>query len=252
MQFNEYDNDISDNDTPMSDPSAPDQPGMPIGVGSFSAEDGFTTNNQASGTKRHAGSALLLIAVVGLAVAGLFSMRTLTRASASSEGNAEVEQSIESFLETIDQSSGDADGTGRRRDADGNVLNVLNESYTERQVPLEDVQRNPFIIFEPTVTANDDDGTPTTPTDPREEQRRMRKGEIEQAAGNLQLRSVLMGRTPLATINSEVVRVDDDVTTSNGTTFTVQWIKSTSVGLVAEEQDLDLSVEIVLELNRTN
>jgi len=247
---NEYDNNLSMNDEDgHAEPSS-----MPLGVGNFAAESGFAVGVEESSAKRHAGSALLLTVVVALAIAGLFSMRTLTRASATSDTVTEVEKSIESFLQSLKGGKGSdaANAQARAGDRDEAVLHVLSESYTERQVALEFVQRNPFIIFETTTTTTPT-ATPARNVDPRVEQRRIRQGQIEQAAGQLRLRSVLMGETPLANINNQIIRTGETITvslTGGDATFTVAWIKAASVGLVIEEPEMDLSLETVLEIRR--
>lgn len=240
---NQFDN----NDHVMNDDGSPgDDSSMPIGTGEFSAESGFAIGDSAGGGNRHMGSALLLTVVVAIAIAGLFSMRTLTRASAAIEPPpSDVEQSIESFLAMIQGSQ------AKKTEEDDGALDVLAASYTQRQVALSDVQRNPFIIVETSESPRTD--TRQEDVDPLEEKRRILKSHIDQAAERLMLRSVLMGSDPLANINNQVVRVGDTITVGHDDVmFLVRRITSESVTLVAGDRQLGVKVTVTVNIRRNH
>lgn len=240
-------NEFDEHDSTLSEMSDGDPAAMPLGTEDFNAQSGFVTGETPSAVKRHAGGALLLTLVVAVAIAGLFSMRTLTKASAAIDAPSEVEKSIEGFLEMIDQGK-----KAEKEDGDTAVLNVLSESYTKRQVALADVQRNPFIIFERTTDA----AAPIKPkqqVDPRIEQRRNRTDLFERAAGRLHLGSILLGSSPLANINNQVLRVGDSITVtmqSEEVIFRVLAIEAASVDLVAEDPLLEVRVPVTVNIRR--
>lgn len=239
-------NGFDEHDPTLDEMSDHDEAAMPIGVGDFGGAGDFTTTSEApSAVKRHAGGALLLVVVVAVAGVGLFSMRTLTRASAATDEPTEVERSIEKFLDMIQ--TGKA-GNVRPNKSTDSVLDVLSESYTQRQVSLEDVQRNPFIIFE---TADAPVKTPQETVDPIIEKRRVRMTQFERARDRLRLTTVLMGSRPLANINNQVLRVGDSLTIeSEDVTFTIIAIEASSVELEAEDSDLDVHLPVTLSIRR--
>lgn len=234
-----------------------DETPMPIGVGGMD-DDGFEGGDMIGTTgeeqKRGVNSgAILLVAVVLIAIAGLFSMRTLTRASAATEAPSEIEQSIESFLSMLNSSQSQQDGKGGQfalGSEEVAVLDVLNESYASRQVALSDVQRNPFILFENGPEVAD---TPTRPTgpDPMIQKRKDREALFAQAAGRFELRSVLMGNPALATIGNQIVQVGATVTAEpEDVRFQVIGIESDAVTIVAEDEELGVRHEAVLKIDR--
>lgn len=215
----------------------------PMG-GELGGPSGFAASDEPSAIKRHAGGALLLAAVVAIAIVGLFSMRTLTRATASMDAPTDVEKTIDTFMKMLETNKA---GTTHKSGSQASVLDVLSESYTQRQVPLTEVQRNPFIIFDrtdaPVTTA------PKEEIDPRVEWRRMRIAQFERASERLRLGSIMMGNNPLANINRQVVRVGESIMVlPDEVLFTVTAIEATSVTLVADDPEYDVKVPITLHL----
>lgn len=233
-----------------------DDASMPIGIGGMDggdAIDGADAFGDIDGEEKRKlnSGALLLVGVVVIAIVGLFSMRTLTRASAAGDGPTEVEQSIESFLTLLqDSKSGEPTPRDFQLGADeAAVLDILNESYASRQVALAHVQRNPFIIFE-------ESGKPDAPSssrgpDPMVRKRQDRQSLFEQAAGRLEVRSVLMGTTPLATINNTIVQVGGTIVAEpENVTFRVLSISTDSVKVIAEDTELKVKHETTLSIDR--
>lgn len=235
-EFNESDQNVNEIDQ--------NEAGVPIGVGDFAAASDFTTSEEPGSVKRHAAGALLITIVVAVAIIGLFSMRTLTRASAAVEAPSDLERSIEHFLEMINSGKG---GINKTDEADS-VLDVLSESYTQRQVSLSEVQRNPFIIFEgPEAAAASAQET----VDPVVEQRRQRLAQFESAGNRLRLNSVLMGSDPLANINNKVLRIGDVLSIApEDVQFTVVAIDATSVDLIAEDDQLEVKHHVTISIRR--
>jgi hypothetical protein len=226
---------------------------MPLGVGDFAAEDGMAALDPLAGgssrRKISAGS-FVIVFVIACAAAGLFFMRALTRVSTSASGVSEVELTIEKFLISLKPGAGDA-AQPLKPLKDENVLKVLNESFTEQQIALEDVQFNPFILpgeeDEPRVVPQGDD--------PAENERARlasdRKMKMEEAGARFQLKSVIMGSDPLANVSGKIVRVGDVIGTDKpDIEFTVTAVTSSSVVLLAEDRRLGVSVELTLRIKR--
>jgi hypothetical protein len=234
-----------------------DESTMPLGIGGTDDGDGFEAASDFSdvdgqGKRGLNNGAMLVIGVIVAAAIVLFSMKTFVGKSMASDANMpnEVEQSIESFLSML-HSSKSADGHGPAYQIGAEqaaVLDVLNESYASRQVALTDVQRNPFIIFEETIQPT----APSTPRgpDPIKQKQQNRRTLFEQAAGRLEVRSVLMGATPLATIGSNIVQVGGKIIAEpESVSFTVLSISNDGVVIVAEDAELDVRYETTLTIN---
>jgi hypothetical protein len=202
--------------------------------------------NVAERKKLNTGS-LVIVVVILLAAAGLWSMRTFSRVSGANGRSSEVETKINDFLKSWKGTgSTPTPGTPVLANPDA-VLSVLSETYTQRQVPLTDVQRNPFILpgdNSPTPTATDDGSKALG------KRQADRKAQIERSASQLQLKSIIMGSTPLANISGKLVHQDDDLAADDKVTFHIVAITADSVTLVVDDIPLDLSVAITLNLKR--
>jgi hypothetical protein len=248
--------DVNPNDFNAAEQPAPigenaDQPDvtMPLGTGEFTDQVGADPLAGATTRRSFNGGPLLVIAVIVIAAGGLFSMRKLAQVTAAPGIDAGAETTIEDFLKKVDDPDdplGDKSGSGDR------IIAVLRETYSEQQVPLEDVQRDPFIL--------DEAGGPALVYDPtaddltrREQQFRQerdaRRVEFEQAGATMRVRSVLAGSNPLANINGDVVRIGDIVRAgSDQIEFRVSAISTATVDLVAEDPRYDLLVTVTLNV----
>lgn len=230
---------------------------MPLGVGDDLTPDGGLEFGGTGEQRKINSSAILLVVVVAVAIGGLFSMRTLTRATAADHEPSEIEQTIEMFLKVV---SGDAPGSSSGIGSslfedfsqDQTLLNILDDSYTARQVSLTNVQRNPFIIFE--ESRRKDDSKPADPeVDPREALRAEKKTLFRQAGERIEVRSILMGSSPLANIDNRIVGVGDTVRVEpEEVSFRVERIDADSVSLVAEDRNLDVRVPVTVIMQREN
>src|SRR5262245_55464959 len=156
--------------------------------------------------KLNAGS-LVLVVVVVVAGIGVWSMRAMTKVGATTVRNTDVESTIDDFLGSLKSgnSTSKSGETSTILAPTDKVLSVLTETYTQRQVPLTDVQRNPFI------REGDGEQAPV-PTDPGKgiaKRLAERKTQIENAANRLQLKSIIMSKVPIANISGKIVRPDD-------------------------------------------
>jgi hypothetical protein len=148
-----------------------------------------------------------------------------------------------------------------QRDSKGNpknggnssaVLEVLRDSYIDRQVPLEDVQKDPFLL------PGEGDPKRADPIMPGEDldrvlakAREARQKEIAAAAERLQLKSVIMSSQPLANVSGMIVREGDELSPEGSdVVFRVQKIESDSMLLIASDIALGLNVEVPLTMRR--
>jgi len=211
----------------------------------------------ATSGKKLKGGFLLLVGVILVAAVGLFSMRKLAQVTAANGIDKEIEATIENFLRTMAQGAADgtADGSNGGKQLSPQALSVITQSYTERQIALNDVQRDPFVIDEldhPTVVENPDAGRDgPTAEELREQQRTKLRDQLTNAGQTLRLKSIIGGSSPMALIDDDIVHVGDTVSDPREEfVFRVSRISATSVDLVAEVSELDLVVTITLRLKR--
>lgn len=222
---------------------------MPLGVGNFEEQmSNDPLAGDGSSSKRIDGGTLLIVVVIIVAAAGLFSMRTLAKVTVPIASATEFDATVRDFITMLGTEDGEAPNN-LVTTANDSVLEIINEQYTDRQVPLSGVQRNPFIIWAPAVVV------PDTPVDPRdhayEQQRVERKAQIESAGRRFVLKSVLMGNTPLANLSDKIVRMGETILVQpEGVEFRVTAISPGVVTLVASDERLDLTVQLDVVLNR--
>lgn len=226
---------------------------FPLGT---SGGDGFDADSSldplagAETVKRSNAGTLLIIAVIVIAAGGLFSMRFLAKVNASTNSDGNVEESIVSFLNALDGGNGSKQTKSVLLQNDTTVLNVLKESYTQHQVPLENLAKDPFDLTDDSVPT----ATATTPDDGSHQwdaRRRERLQAMESASKSLELTSVLMGSTPLANINGKILRVGDVVDLEKQKIqFRVTAIEADAATLVGEDTALNLKYEITITIKR--
>jgi hypothetical protein len=232
--------------------SPPPPPQMPLGTGDFGADPSLDPLAGASGGKKLNGGLLLIIAVMVIAAGGLFFMRKIAAVTASMVIDRDVEALIDDYI----KSNPDDDTTPDRLSSTYNeVLGVLTEAYSERQVPLRDVQRDPFIIH----YAEPDLPDPREAVDPSLQQERVflqrqaeRRTQLEEGVRKLKLKSILGGSNPLAIIDGKIVRVGDVLVVNAGELalrYRVKRIATASVDLAGEAPELALSVPFILQLH---
>jgi hypothetical protein len=247
-------NEFSGSEPVLADPDGQEQQHatMPLGTGEFADDTALDPLAGAQTRRKIGGGGLLIFAVVLIALAGLFSMRKLTQVTAASPIDRDIEKTIEEFISSV----GGADGEPEKLEGfasfldDARVLNILSVSYTERQVALQDVQKNPFIIDQLTPQPERLDPGPVGPDDgDRLRRMRDRQVQIEQAGRSLHLKSVVDGAVPLAIIEGQIVRVGDLVTAGpSAIAFRVDAISTSAVRLVAEAPEFNLAVTVTLTL----
>ncbi len=230
-------------------PSGDDERSMPIGVGDMNGEDAaFDPLAGASDSRRFRSGSIVLVIVIVIAGGGLWFMRSLSNVSGAAGAISEIEKSIEGFLSSRDP-KGNIKAAKSRGEAD--VLRVINESYSDKFVPLNSVQRNPFILpgeNESKIV------TPITGDEPAEvlaRARVQRHREIESASSRLSVKSIIMSNSPLANVSGMIVRVGDEIAPEGSeVTFRVMAITADTVTLVTDDLALGMHVEVPLTMRR--
>jgi hypothetical protein len=211
----------------------------PLGVGDLG--DDLTSLDPLAGAgqrRKFNGGSLVLVGVIVMAFGGLVFMRSLSKVNAS-DGKNSMEDKVKKFLD------------GRVKPAPGGDQSIVFEiggSYTERQVPLEGVQRNPFIIPGEDVVLKPDSG----PID-RNSAKRLadRKMQFQKAYDKLALKSIIMSANPMASVSNKIVRRGDEITMDpENVTFRITQITADSVSVAAEDAEFGLNENYTLVLKR--
>jgi len=137
---------------------------------------------------------LIVVLVVGLAAGSLFAMHTLTKVTAASGRNTEIDATVDKFLKTL-TGAANPDSTGGNSDlvsSHNEIVRVLTNNYIENQVELD---RDPFSFSAP--GGGEASAGPTNS-----------RSVVERAFAKLSLKSVIGGSRPLANINGKIVRVN--------------------------------------------
>jgi hypothetical protein len=132
----------------------------------------------------------------------------------------------------------------RGSDADHKkLLEDLNVSHVDHQVPSNHVQKNPFRLpdYKPELVAD------PTPAKPEKDERaetaaraaKERQERIETALATLKVHTVLSGSVPVARVGEDSVRVGDTILGL----FTVTAIGGRSVDIMVDEQVYTLSID---------
>lgn len=138
---------------------------------------------------------LLIVLVLVVAGGALFAMRQIGTKGLMKLTTVEVE-----IPDTTDQSERFAE-----------IMQDIQSTGREVQVPISNVKKNPFFIEteEVPVVAHHDDGDAARRAE--EEARLARLRQVQQALGSLELQSIAGGNRPLAIINGTLHQVGDRV-----------------------------------------
>lgn len=171
------------------------------------------SHGDAPAKKRVSQGVLLLLAALVVAGAALFIMRKTGQASVDTSANS-VEKQIEAALAqltgkpmTTSGGGGGSGGDALLADTD-QVIARFADDPTARQIDLEHVRKNPFMLtIAARPVANDGQAVPIVNVDDRVKQQQLQQLRAE--LDKLTLQTVMEGRTPLAVISNKVVRTGD-------------------------------------------
>jgi hypothetical protein len=230
---------------------ASQDPMMPLGIGGFESNDaGDDVLASSGGGKKTNTGTLLLVAVVIVGLAGLLVMKQLAGGGEKIVSNPDLDRRIRDILNPTPGTETPPEELARKEAA----LRVIKERYRERQVPLVNVARNPFVIFDDLTAALD----PIQVEDPHDLQARRWQREreqkrqlLEEAGETFMLKSVMMGSSPLANISGKIVRFGDTILAArDDIAFVVESITASSVVLKAADEEYDLEVAVTLVIDR--
>jgi hypothetical protein len=190
---------------------------------------------------------MVLIVVVGLAIGSLFSMHTLTKVTAASGRNTEIERTIDRFLKGGDPEENPGGNSDDLVRGHREVVGVLSDDYTKHQV--SELVRDPFDVTSGAVAVGDLSGSDG------DYARAVHRDDVERAVEQLELKSVIMGSRPLANINGRIVRLNQVIPVEGSRSggivrFRVASIAVDSVTVVAEDPQLEMRIEKVIKLKR--
>jgi len=236
---------------------------LPLGIGDEPVDGDLSLDplGGASAAKRSLAGPLLIGLVVVVAVVGLFSMRTISSAVASSEPGEEVAAAIDDITRR-----GNEKTKPRPRldpivevimDEKITEMNSISEPFTNKQVRLDQVQKNPFELGQEIAPP------PPPPTSAGPDPAVIiaeRKAEITKAAAKLQVTSIMTGASPMALVNGELRRLSDMIVMDLGkptpdapqraVAFEITAIEKTSVTVSAEDVELGIRMEFDLIIER--
>ena len=227
------------------DPTTETDGALPIGAGDGD-DTSFDPLASASDTRRSHSGAIVIGIVIVAAVAGLYSMRMLSRLTAAPGIDSSAVSTIDEFFKSgADRRIGDAGGSVFSDN--GSVLTVLQDDFTGQQVSPDNVQRDPFVIYHARpIEPDDPEPVVTAPTSTPEEIDLATRADIQRAGDRLTLKSVVGGSTPLAIIDGEIVRIGDILTVSGSPyEFEITRITPSAVELEVRHADLLGQAEIV-------
>lgn len=173
--------------TPLATPFA--------NAGTDTALDGPSRFGAAS---KHSGVVVLLIVVVA-ASGALYAMRSLGKAGKLKMLDIKIDYPV--------------DGATKIATADHvHIMDDLRTTGEVRQVPLDEVQMNPFEWRGlEVVTAVPGGRSGLSPEEQRLREAQERAKAIETALARLSLNSIIGGRVPVARVSGQMVRVGDSV-----------------------------------------
>lgn len=194
-----------------------------------------------------------LMAVV--AVVGLYSMRNIGSASASSGISREIEQLVASVLPSKPIGGGESAEVAASVRIDDDALFAMldTEFRTLLQVPFAEIGRDPFEPWRDPAYASAP-SAPAVSVDARTQQGEMWNAEIDRIAGMLVVKSVIGGGTPsaMANINGRILRSGDRFTVAEAEAdFRVVEIERDGVVLRARHPRLGIERDAVARVPRS-
>jgi hypothetical protein len=200
-------------------------------------------------------SGVMVVALMAVvAVVGLYSMRNIGAASASSGISREIEQLVASVLPSKPIGTADSIEVPASVVVDDAALFAMldTEFRSTLQVPFAELGRDPFEPWRDPAAAAAPAG-PAVSVDARTQQGQMWNAEIDRIAGMLVVKSVIGGGTPsaMANINGRILRPGDRFTVAEAEAdFRVIEIERDGVVLRARHPRLGIEREATARVPR--
>lgn len=239
--------------------SEPDDAGLDSGEitidanGSGSGIDGFAGLSRAS---RRSRNMWIVVAIVVSALGGIFAMRMLVQATSLAAADVELDERIQSLLTSLtggDETGDASEPTIAPEVRHEQILKVLGETYAQKQVPLMNLASNPFVILGATTVEPLDVETdiiePISEEEILAQRRAEREALLHGSVAFIELRSIVLGRIPLANIDGSIVGEGDTIYTDpDKYEFVIIEILQDRVVLRATVETLDLVVDTTIKL----
>lgn len=211
-------------ETHAADEGAPDPSNTPLSSPFAHETVGF--DPESSGFRHKHSGALLLLLVFAIACGTLLGMRSLGQAGRIALLDIKIDYPLDSI------------GAAKGLKDQQIVLQDLRNSGQVRQVPLEEVQMNPFEWrgLGPAETAKGPVGA--TPEEMARRELEARRRETQQAFAALHLNSIIGGAVPVASVSGEMAKVGGMIAGR----FTVRSIDGRIVTLVSDDQVFTLTL----------
>ena len=197
-------------------------------------------SSEGGGIKFLSQGTMLIVLVLIIATATLAGMRFSQSDISEGGPGAEVEKTIDTFLEQARSKKGAGSNTINPKNIDDLFKDVddLVERFvsdvTHHQVPVTLVKKNPFMLPQYRSTEPEKPKEVVVKVDPRIEIRKRLDKEYSQ----LQLQSIMQGARPVAIINGEFLRPGQTLGS-----FTIESISGFAVELTAEGETYTLEME---------
>lgn len=122
------------------------------------------------------------------------------------------------------------------------ILKDLEADHAAAQVPVDQVQKNPFLlsaIIEPEPVADNTEASKRAAADKARRELDAKRKRVQSTLAGLSINGIIGGSNPVARISGEAVRVGDTV----GDLFTVKAIHGRSVELTFENEVFTLEMD---------
>ncbi|MCA9286382.1 MAG: hypothetical protein KDA22_14245 [Phycisphaerales bacterium] len=210
-----------------------------VGGSTNTIDESYATLAASETRRRISSSTITLGVVVVLAGLGLFSMRMITRAVADST-MTELPPELRDRIGKVATAVPDA----------GFLESLRTDAYGEKQVPLDNISKNPFLLFAPPKEL-----AAEPQRDLMGEKKAAWLSDVERSAQGIEVRSIMGGGTDsaVALVNGRVVRVGHSIDPEGrmAVEFMVREITPDAVILVTTNRELKMEQEVEARVRRT-
>ena len=205
------------------------------------ADETFGLDGSKKRSKLLSHSTVLVFLLVGIAIAVIYVMRLSQGEIESAPGSKEAADRIDAWIKSATGPGTASAGTPDIDSLFGNVDEILTKfssDQTGNQVPIEYLQRNPFVLANAPSSGGEPVALPGPAVDHEANRRQERLEELQGELANLELQTVIIGRMPVAVINNDLIREGHKIGA-----FRIQKIQQRSVVLTAEGEVFSLELE---------
>ena len=199
-------------------------------------ESEFGFGNSGSAKKRIGEGTLVIVGILLVAAGALYGMRWFGQQSGIAEVDVTLEARVNAFLETILGNGKTASANDQKKEMDPQaILSRLADDRTEKQVPINMVKKNPFEREDEGLAKSQNETESDDPLARRKAEIRKRYAELEKAAGDMVVTSIMGSPgNRVAMVEDAVVKIGDQVGFDEDMMFRVVKIDAFNVVLESE------------------